>query len=314
MLPYIIKVLEFVENEGNNGSTQNQASGILVYFESFDFVFYLHLMKYILGLTNILSQALQKRDQDVVEAVSLVESAKGQLKDFRVNGFVPLLTKISSFFDKHNIKVLNIDEVYVNPSGRRRRVNITNRYFFEVVCFNTVVDMQIQEFSDRFSEASTELLTNMACLNPLNSFAQFDISKLVRLSELYTNDFDSVQRMELECQLNLYYANVTKDKSFCDINSIADLAIMMVKKRKHISYPLVYRLLKLALVLPVATASVERCFSAMKIVKSDPRNRIGEGFLNSCVISVVEKEVLVNVKDEDVIKRFQNMIDRHGEM
>ncbi|GJW15624.1 zinc finger MYM-type protein 1-like protein [Tanacetum coccineum] len=275
------KVLEFVENKGNNGSTQNQASGILVYFESFDFVFYLHLMKYILGLTNILSQALQKRDQDVVEAVSLVESAKEQLKDFRVNGFVPLLTKISSFCDKHNIKVLNMDEVYVNPSGGRRRVNITNRYFFEVECFNTVVDMQIQEFSDRFSEASTELLTNVACLNPLNSFAQFDISKLVRLSELYPNDFDSVQRMELECQLNLYYANVTKDNSFCDLNSIAHLATMMVKKRKHISYPLVYRLLKLALILPVATA---------------------------------KKEVLANVKDEDVMKRFQNMTDRRGEI
>ncbi|GKC63477.1 zinc finger MYM-type protein 1-like protein [Tanacetum coccineum] len=145
MLPSLIKVLEFVENEGNNGSTQNQASGILVYFESFDFVFYLHLMKYIMGLTNILSQALQKRDQDVVEAVSLVKSTKEQLKEFRVNGFVPLLTIIFSFCEKHNIKVLNMDEVYVNPSGRRRRINVTNQYFFEVECFNTVVDMQIQE-------------------------------------------------------------------------------------------------------------------------------------------------------------------------
>ncbi|GJS82922.1 zinc finger MYM-type protein 1-like protein [Tanacetum coccineum] len=167
MLPSLIKVLEFVENEGNNGSTQNQASGILVYFESFDFVFYLHLMKYIMGLTNILSQALQKRDQDVVEAVSLVKSTKEQLKEFRVNGLVPLLTIISSFCEKHNIKVLNMDEVYVNPSGRRRRINVTNQYFFEVECFNTVVDMQIQEFNDCFSEAGSELLTNMACLNPL---------------------------------------------------------------------------------------------------------------------------------------------------
>ena len=98
------------------------------------------------------------------------------------------------------------------------------------------------------------------------------------------------------------------------MNGIADLAIMMVKNRKHISYPLVYRLLKLALILPVATASVERCFSAMKIVKSDLRNRIGEDFLNSCVICVVEKEALSNVKDEDVMNRFQNMRDRRGDM
>ncbi|KAG7559333.1 hypothetical protein ISN45_Aa05g009300, partial [Arabidopsis thaliana x Arabidopsis arenosa] len=36
-----------------------------------------------------------------------------------------------------------------------------------------------------------------------------------------------------------------------------------VETRKHMSYPLVYRLLKLILILPVVTATVERCFSAM---------------------------------------------------
>ena len=207
-----------------------------------------------------------------------------------------------------------MDEVYVSPNGRRRRVSVTNRHFFEVECFNTVVDMQIQEFSDRFSEASTELLAHMACLNPCDSFAQFDASKLVRLSELYPNDFNSVERMELESQLNLYYANVKEDNSFLDLNGITDLATMMVKKRKHISYPLVYRLLKLALILPVATASVERCFSAMKIIKSDLRNRISQGFLNSCVICGVEREALANITDEDVMNRFQNTTYRKGHL
>jgi hypothetical protein len=42
----------------------------------------------------------------------------------------------------------------------------------------------------------------------------------------------------------------------------------MVDTRKHLCYPLVYRLLKLALTLPIATTTVERSFSAMKIVKS----------------------------------------------
>ena len=154
----------------------------------------------------------------------------------------------------------------------------------------------------------------MACLNPCDSFAQFDASKLVRLSELYPKDFNSVERMELESQLNLYYANVKEDNSFLDLNGITDLATMMVKKRKHMSYPLVYRLLKLALVLPVATASAERCFSAMKIIKSDLRNRISQGFLNSCVICGVEREALANISDEDVMNRFQKMTGRKGQL
>ena len=39
---------------------------------------------------------------------------------------------------------------------------------------------------------------------------------------------------------------------------------------------MVYRLVELALLLPVATASVERVFSAMKAVKTDLRNRMGD--------------------------------------
>ena len=53
----------------------------------------------------------------------------------------------------------------------------------------------------------------------------------------------------------------------------------MVETKKHIVYPLVYRLLKLALVLPVATATVERSFSAMRIVKTYLRNRLGDDAL-----------------------------------
>ncbi|XP_024965756.1 uncharacterized protein LOC112505953 [Cynara cardunculus var. scolymus] len=50
---------------------------------------------------------------------------------------------------------------------------------------------------------------------------------------------------------------------FANLNGIADLARLMVATRKHVSHPLVYRLLKLTLVLSVATATVERCFSAI---------------------------------------------------
>ncbi|KAL4577916.1 hypothetical protein LXL04_014031 [Taraxacum kok-saghyz] len=75
----------------------------------------------------------------------------------------------------------------------------------------------------------------------------------------------------------------------------------MVETRKHISYYLVYRLVKLALVLPVATATVERCFSAMKLVKSDLRNRIGDDFLNAALICAIEKKELSKVTNEAVM-------------
>ena len=51
---------------------------------------------------------------------------------------------------------------------------------------------------------------------------------------------------------------------------------MLVKTKVRNRHELVYKLLKLVLVLPVATASVERIFSAMNYVKNKLRNKMGD--------------------------------------
>ena len=88
----------------------------------------------------------------------------------------------------------------------------------------------------------------------------------------------------------------------------------MVETRKHVSYYLVYRLVKLALVLPVATATLNRCFSAMNFVKSDLRDRMGDEYLNSALICVIEKEKLSKIENEAVIESFRAMTIRRGQL
>ena len=61
MFPSVIKVLEYVEEEGSDATKQRQASGLLKYFRSFDFAFFLHMMMIILALTNGLSKTFQRR-------------------------------------------------------------------------------------------------------------------------------------------------------------------------------------------------------------------------------------------------------------
>ncbi|KAL6520664.1 hypothetical protein OROMI_032224 [Orobanche minor] len=54
----VVEVLEYVEEEGDNAFSQRQANSLQIYFNSFDFVFFLHVMLHILGVTNLLSQDL----------------------------------------------------------------------------------------------------------------------------------------------------------------------------------------------------------------------------------------------------------------
>ncbi|CAL9000164.1 unnamed protein product, partial [Prunus brigantina] len=133
-------------------------------------------------------------------------------------------------------------------------------------------DLQLQELRNCFTEVNTELLLCLVCLSPNNSFFAFNKQKLVRLVELYLSDFSTKQLMLLEIQLENYTDDIYSDTKFQELNEISDLTKKLVEIGKHKVYPLVYLLITLALVLPVATTSVERVFSCMNFVKNRLRN------------------------------------------
>ncbi|XP_021815949.1 zinc finger MYM-type protein 1-like [Prunus avium] len=67
MFPSVIDVLKIVRTDGSDYEQKFEAKVLLTFMQSFSFIFGLHLMKRILGITNDLSQALQKKDQDIVK-------------------------------------------------------------------------------------------------------------------------------------------------------------------------------------------------------------------------------------------------------
>jgi len=76
----------------------------------------------------------------------------------------------------------------------------------------------------------------------------------------YPNEFSIVDLLVLGDQLDMHIIDLHGDDEFSDIEGIASLAEKMVKTKKNLIFPLVYMLIKLSLLLPVATATVERVF------------------------------------------------------
>ncbi|XP_031282900.1 zinc finger MYM-type protein 1-like [Pistacia vera] len=72
-------VIEVLEDLTENSDNRVEASDLVDYMTSFDFAFNLHMMKNILGITFELSQALQRKDQDIINAMSLVHLSKRRL-------------------------------------------------------------------------------------------------------------------------------------------------------------------------------------------------------------------------------------------
>ena len=56
---------------------------------------------------------------------------------------------------------------------------------FKIEIFNLLHDQLIVELNNRFAERSTQLLRCIACLDPKNSFANYNEDKLVDLANMF---------------------------------------------------------------------------------------------------------------------------------
>jgi len=132
-----------------------------------------------------------------------------------------------------------------------------------------------------------ESLTCMAALNPADSFASFDANKVHRLAEFYPNEFSSSDLLRLDLQLETFIDDMRKDELFKGINNLVDLSVKLVETKRDKVYHWVYLLIKLVLLLLVATASVERLFSAMTFIKKKLRNKMGDSLLDHCLMTFI---------------------------
>jgi len=84
-------------------------------------------------------------------------------------------------------------------------------------------------------------------------------------------------------------------------------------KRKNI-YPLVDRLIRLILTFLVSTATTERAFSTMKIVKTIFRNRMEDDFLASYFIVYIVKEIAKRFTIDMIINYFYFIKKRRAQL
>ena len=69
-------------------------------------------------------------------------------------------------------------------------------------------------------------------------------------------------------QLETYIHDMQSIEDFSAFRGIGQLIEKIVEMKKNVSYPLVYSLVTLALILLVATTTLERTFSVMNIIKN----------------------------------------------
>ncbi|KAL0285084.1 UNVERIFIED_CONTAM: hypothetical protein Sangu_2793900 [Sesamum angustifolium] len=106
-------MMEIVEQKGTS-------SGLIEKMKSFEFIFILHLMIRVLGMTNELSNALQQKDQNIVNAITLIVTVKDCLQHLRDNGWDAFLKEVEVFRSEKSILVSRMeDTIPIRGCSRR---------------------------------------------------------------------------------------------------------------------------------------------------------------------------------------------------
>ncbi|GAA0162345.1 hypothetical protein LIER_39398 [Lithospermum erythrorhizon] len=307
MFTPIVEVLEELKYD----RTTSEAKGLLLLMKQFDFVFMLYLMTDILGVTNELSQALQRSDQDILNVMQLVEVSKKMFQQMRDDGWEEFFEKVLLSCGNLVINMPDMESRNIKDTrSQRNAAFITHFHYFKYDYFVHIIDVILKELNERFSPESTELLQCVACLSPCSSFDAFDTKSIVKMARLYPNDFDDVEDEDLTTQLEVYIHCVRTDANFSNLKGLSELCRTLIRTKKHKTFKFVYKLVKLALTLPVSTTSVERAFSGMNYMMDYLRTKMSNAWLNDCLVTFVEKEVFCTVDDRDIINRFQVMRER----
>ncbi|KAL4576594.1 hypothetical protein LXL04_012690 [Taraxacum kok-saghyz] len=232
------KVLDDIATEGSTGSQRGDATYALTHAVSFDFVIVMHIMKEIMGITDKFCQTLQQKSIDIVNALSVVSTTKVLIQKLRNEGWESLLDQVVCFCKKNDILVPDMAETY--------------RY--------------LQELNSRFNDHVTQLLRLSASLDPKTPFNVPDICALV--TSPYPLDFTEHEKDILRLELQHYELDVHNHPHLKNYSTLSELCTGLHETGKSDTYPLFDRLIRLVPTLPISTATSERAFSAMKIVKT----------------------------------------------
>ena len=153
-----------------------------------------------------------------------------------------------------------------------------------------------------------ELLRLSSTLEPREALKSFRSSDLCLLLEnFYPQDFIDYDKQVLKKELYHFEHNVVQDLEFKELKSLSKLSQWLMRTRNSEHYKLVYRIVRLVLTLPISTATTERAFSTMKVVKTNFRNKMENDFLTDFLMLYIEKDIASTISLDSIVDDFEDL-------
>ncbi|XP_025407512.1 zinc finger MYM-type protein 1-like [Sipha flava] len=270
-LPNIIEALEEVSREASDTMSKSEAQSLANEISTFEFVLSLVIWYSILIEVNVVSKILQGRNIDIDISNKMLESLLIFLRSFKQTGFENSIVTAKEICEENDIEA-----------------NFKSFLFFYIV------DQAISSMETRFKqlESYKDDFGFLFRIRKLTKMADSDLLKhcMDLQNRLTDRDSKDIDALDLYAELLIFRSLVYENQTLLEALSIV--------KNSNGSFPNISVALRILLTIPVTSASAERSFSKLKIIKNYLRNRISQEQLTGLSIISIEK----------VFKRFISLL------
>ena len=184
------------------------------------------------------------------------------------------------------------DVIVLESTGVRADVSPSLSEHFKTTFYLPVLDAMLSELERRFTDKNLMHMRAVQACAP-QSLHFLESNQLAPLADSYGLDRST---LDMECTLAKHTLNGK------ELDIIIDVLCELSPLRA--AFPLLVKLIQIALTIVVSTAHCERSFSALKRIKSYLRSTMTQQRLVDLAILSIEKELSQNLSLDNVVNEF----------
>lgn len=310
-------LIELTNSEEVNAQTVADANSQFVRIFNFKFILGLTIWDFILSRIQITNLALQDKSITLEIASKHVKGLLNWLKDFKLQGFEKSvritekkaedigITKDSGFHYRltRGIRPLRFRDVGSRETHGATHQN--NLEKFESDFFIALIDTMVDQFGHRFDSIyeTTEAFNFLWGISLNQNNTESNIKAVQDLAKKYENDFE----LSVFCKEILYLKSAItpfiEDRSVEKMSAMDILNILTINGLQQ-QFINCHTALRIFLTIPVTTATNERSFSKMKIMKNYLRSTMGQQRLSDLSILSIEHDIVERLSFDEIINNF----------
>lgn len=310
-LPALVTTFEEIFDETGDA----EAHGIASLLTKYNTVACIYMLSDVLHTVAKLQGSLQGKEVDLASVPGMVESTLERLKELKED------TDTTTWFKDHST-------VFTDPAQLgEKSIDVTES--MKTHFLQNVYCPYVQSVIDhiRGRTECTDLISSMAVFDPRHlpddedTLSDYGTDKISTLTVFY----GSVQEVQFDEKKGVSQPDIDPEDTESEWKLFRRLMLMQHKRSSlqqvlsvllsngsiRTSFPNLAKLAAILIVLPVTTATVERTFSSMKLIKTRLRNRMGENTLEHTMRICIEgPDRLSNETLEAVIDHYKHSKQR----